>query len=232
MKEYELLGLPGTIGSVDVTHVILDKCPTEFTNLASGKEGKPSLAFQVVVSHGRRILNVNNAEFGSYNDKTISRIDPFVKDIMNGVKYNDVKYNMYTSDGVSHEVNGIHLICDGGYLKLPSMIDPITFRTDMKDVFWSEWVESCRKDVECTFGIMKNRFRILKNPLQYHSFKDIENIFIACCMLHNIILQVDNLEAWERDVDWEFNDPDYGMKQGFYYELNCIFYSQMFLQFI
>jgi hypothetical protein len=30
-------------------------------------------------------------------------------------------------------------------------------------------MESVRKDVECTFGILKCRFRILRNPIPYAS---------------------------------------------------------------
>ena len=37
---------------------------------------------------------------------------------------------------------------------------------------WSVQMESVRKDVECTFGILKCRFKILSNPIPYvsHSF--------------------------------------------------------------
>ena len=31
----------------------------------------------------------------------------------------------------------------------------------MDEIRWSKWLESMRKDVECTFGIMKGRWRIL-----------------------------------------------------------------------
>jgi hypothetical protein len=38
----------------------------------------------------------------------------------------------------------------------------------------TEWLESCRKDVECTFGSVKQRFRVLKKAVNYHSEKTIE----------------------------------------------------------
>jgi hypothetical protein len=56
------------------------------------------------------------------------------------------------------------------------------------EVIFAEWMESIRKDVECTFGMLKERFRILKNKIQYHDIKIIEAIFKMCCILHNMIL--------------------------------------------
>ena len=50
---------------------------------------------------------------------------------------------------------------------------------------WSKNLESVRKDVECTFGILKKRFLFLKNPIQHHFPEKIENAFVTCCALHN-----------------------------------------------
>jgi len=161
MGDYAKLGLPGTIGSVDVTHCILDKCPAEFANLCKGKEKKPTLAFEVVVSHRKKILSISKGEFGSYNDKTICRMDPFLVNVMNRRMYTDVAFFIYDKAGNERVMKGVHLICDNGYHKVPTLVCPLTFRTDMQEVFWSEWVESVRKDVECLFGIMKKRFKIL-----------------------------------------------------------------------
>ena len=56
--------------------------------------------------------------------------------------------------------------------------------------------------MECTFGIVKGRWRILKLPLQYREKCDIDNIFMTCCILHNVIHAFDGRLEWERDVDW------------------------------
>ena len=46
-----------------------------------------------------------------------------------------------------------------------------------------------RKDVECTFGILKKRWRILNNGLEYRDMRVCEKIFVACCWLHNFLLE-------------------------------------------
>ena len=204
MDDYAKLGLPGSVGSVDVTHCYLDKCPSQYSNLCTGKEKKPTLAFEVVVTHRKKIISISKGEYGSYNDKTICRMDPFVRDVMNGTFFGDMESKIYDNDGSFTTVKGVHLICDNGYHKLPTMICPMLFRTDMHDVFWSEWIESVRKDVECTFGILKNRFRILKNPFQHHSLDLMEDVFVVCGMIHNVLLIVDN--KWESRIVEECAD--------------------------
>jgi hypothetical protein len=60
---------------------------------------------------------------------------------------------------------------------------------------WSLQLTSLRKDVECTFGILKKRFRILKLPQLWWSDNGrstkLDNVFQACCVLHNMLLHVD-----------------------------------------
>lgn len=207
MDDYASLGLPGTVGSVDVTHVYMDKCPSNLSNLCTGKEKKTTLAFEVVVTHRKKIISVSQGEYGSLNDKTICKMDRFVADIMYARIYQDVESTIYNSNGEKIRIHGAHLICDGGYHKIPAMICPLTFRMEMKEVFWSEWVESVRKDVECTFGILKQRFRILKNSYQGHSLDYLENVFVVCCMIHNILLIVDGGEnTWEAGIEDECLD--------------------------
>ena len=43
--EYEALGLPGCIGSVDCVHIGWDNCPIQMKNMFAGKEGYPSIAY-------------------------------------------------------------------------------------------------------------------------------------------------------------------------------------------
>jgi len=72
---YRVLGLQGCAGSVDCVHVAWDKCPASLLVDCKGKEGYPTLAFQVVVSHTRKILAVSVTFYGTWNDKTITTND-------------------------------------------------------------------------------------------------------------------------------------------------------------
>ena len=52
-------------------------------------------------------------------------------------------------------------------------------------------MESERKHVECAFGILKARFRVLKLPVRMYEFKEIDDMFFTCCILHNMCLDFD-----------------------------------------
>ncbi len=71
VEPYERCFLPGCGGSVDVVHVKWGHCPAGDVNRCTGKEGYPSLAFEVVTGFNRQILGVSQAHFGTRNDKHI-----------------------------------------------------------------------------------------------------------------------------------------------------------------
>lgn len=78
-----------------------------------------------------------------------------------------------------------------------------------KDLRWSKWVESMRKDVECTFGIMKGRFRILKIGIRLQSIDAVDKLWCTCCALHNMFLEDDGLSVpWETGAIGLHNKKD------------------------
>ena len=55
-----------------------------------------------------------------------------------------------------------------------------------------------RKDVECTFGILIGRWRILKTGIRLHSIECIDCIWLTCCAFHNMLLEIDGLDQqWD-----------------------------------
>ena len=80
---------------------------------------------------------------------------------------------------------------------------------------WSKWCESMRKDVECTFGILKGRWRILKTGVRLEGLETVDNIWYTCCALHNMLLHIDGLNnRWTQgiasDYEGEFGWHDEG----------------------
>jgi hypothetical protein len=93
---------------------------------------------------------------------------------------------------------GPWLIVDNGYLKWSTTIPPFKLSTMEKERRWSQWLESLRKDVECTFGILKGRWRILKIGIRLGGVEVADNIFKTCCALHNWLLEIDGLDGeWD-----------------------------------
>ena len=161
------------------------------------------------MDHSKKILHVTRGFYGATNDMTITKYDDFLNALRKREIYDNVTYEIIDHVGQTKSVSGVYVIRDGGYMKDSFLIDPYAFRSSRSVIYWSEWLESLRKDVECLFGILKSRFRILRNPTSFHSIEDIQNIMFCCCILHNLILSADGIDtAWESDVAWDTLEPD------------------------
>ena len=207
MKEvnevYSRVGFPGACGSMDGTHVRWLSCPLRLTNACKGKEYFPTLAWMVIVDHNRKIMHCSSSIWGAENDIGICNNDLLVQEIING-KLQDVEYNLFNQYGQPIKMKGGYIIVDGGFQKLPCFIDPDHNAYEEKHLYWSEWLESVRKDVECTFGCLKQRFRFFKNGIRYHNKETISAAMKTVCILHNMLLIRDGMDIFE----WANYDPD------------------------
>jgi hypothetical protein len=147
--EYKALGLPGCIGSVDCVHIGWDNCPVQMKNMYTGKEGYPSIAYEVICTSRRRIQSVSFGHPGSRNDKHIVRTDQSVMSLVEGNGWFRTKAFECIMDatGKTKVFHGLYLISDGGYHRWPCFAFPIKSGTpgsaSMKWSGASAMLESC-----------------------------------------------------------------------------------------
>ena len=183
--EYGLAGLPGTIFSMDCVHIRMWGLFASLKVLFTGKEKFPSRVYEVCVNHRRLILNVTVGFPGALNDIQVSSFDPANNAVRRG-KYKNYSCMIYGSDGQkSVRITDVHILLDNGYVKSGHMMHPLKNNNTYVKKIWSEMVESMRKDVECTFGIIKQMFAILKYGYRGHSHTTLDKIFLTCCTIYN-----------------------------------------------
>ncbi|RWR86475.1 putative nuclease HARBI1 [Cinnamomum micranthum f. kanehirae] len=127
--------------------------------------------------------------------------------------------------------SGKYYLVDAGYGNTPNYIAPyrgVRYHLrefargsigsqDAKELF-NLHHSSLRNAIERVFGVIKNRFPILKNTSS-HSFNMVTDVIIVCCTLHNFIHSYSNGEDWiyeEYDLQYEnqsseqedINEPD------------------------
>jgi hypothetical protein len=149
-------------------------------------------------------MHVSKYFYGTWNDKLITVNDTFPMEVWNGQRFAHVRYVLFNKNGVPITYQGVWIAVDGGYQKVACFIDPMHNRYGFPEVVFSEWLESVSKDVECAFGILKIRFRFLRGFVVYHDAITIENAFKTAAMLHNMLLEWDQLD----DFSWDNIDPD------------------------
>ena len=54
--------------------------------------------------------------------------------------------------------------------------------------YFSTNFESMHKDIECVFGILKVRWTILDKGFKYRDIVSCRKIFVAYCVVHNMML--------------------------------------------
>lgn len=117
--------------------------------------------YNMTVNHCRRILNTAKGYTTRFNDKTLVFFDDLINQLHNG-KFDDVhKITLmaFDQEGVIIEVKckGCYVIVNNRYLNWSVNVHPMKETNGRSEIRFSEWLESLRKEVSCTFGILKGR---------------------------------------------------------------------------
>ncbi len=131
--------------------------------------------------------------------------------IRDGMILSDNKFNLLSYNGdkniVQTTYTGVCIIVDNLYLSWSCTVPPFLITNKIDKMRWSKWIELMRKKVECTFGILKGRWRILKSWVRISNVENVDKVWFTCCALHNWLLKIDGLNGqWKGRVplsSWE-----------------------------
>ena len=125
--------------------------------------------FNITTNHRKHICHTTSGHPARWNDKTIILFDTFAKELKNKEILQDCKFKLFCHDLNGKlredEYYGAWIIVDNGYFKWSITITPYKRTANYTETGWSEWMESMRKDVDSTFGILESRWRILKSGI-------------------------------------------------------------------
>ncbi len=76
---------------------------------------------------------------------------------------------------VSVKYKGGYVIVNNGYLCWSCTVPPYKVMK-MNELRWSKWVESMRKNIKCTFGILKDCWRILKTGIRVQGVESCDKV--------------------------------------------------------
>ena len=129
---------------------------------------------------------------GTRNDKRISRTDHSLTNLLvPNLWLNSKNWQCVGMNGQKRNFFGTYLICAGGYHHWPCLMFP--WKEGLPDsplMKFSKKLESVCKDIEGVFGILKVKtFKRLRRQ------DSIDNAFVTCCVLHNILLHHDGYLA-------------------------------------
>jgi hypothetical protein len=185
-KAYRIAGFPGCIGSTDATHIPLEKVSFTIRQGHLGyKMSATTRTYNLTVNHKRQILHSTTGHPGRWNDKSVVRHDDFMDQLRRGSFDDLMGFVLLTTDdnGKQKEIQmkGAYVIVDNGYLAWSTTVPPLKDLVNRSEIRFSQWLEALRKDVECTFGILKSRWRILKTGIRLHNMEVADQVWLTCC---------------------------------------------------
>mmetsp|Transcript_29950 Transcript_29950/g.34794 ORF Transcript_29950/g.34794 Transcript_29950/m.34794 type:complete len:335 (-) Transcript_29950:47-1051(-) len=208
---FKTAGFTGCIGSSDGTHVGMLNCHSWATiNHKGPKLNIPSRTYNTTVTHTRQILGTTFGHPCTWNDKTVVLYDEFLKAVNDGTLFQDCEFILFEYDSSGNVIEvcykGVWFMVDNGYLSWSNLVPPLKDGLTYQQIRFSEWLESMRKDIECTFGILKGRFAVLRYGIRLQSIEKCDQLYVTCCALHNRLLFIDGLDkGWKDGVEsnWE-----------------------------
>ena len=224
-------GFNGCIGSTDATNIPMLKCAIwAAINHKGHKLNVPSRTYNLTVNHCRQILGSTMGHPCAWNDKTVTLYDELVRGVKDGVLFSDYEFKLYEYDENNNVIEvvyvGVWFMVDNGYLSWSCTVPPMKDGVSYLFIRFSEWLESMRKDAECTFGIMKGRFCSLRYGLRMQSIEKCDQIWLTCCALHNRLLFEDGLNKdWMNGEksDWEREFVQHSKRSSSVFAYNRLF---------
>lgn len=200
---YAACGFPGCVGSTDCVHIRWECCPSMWSSaFKNGKHNYASIAYEMTVDHSKRFQSTTIGHYGTTSDKTIVKFDGFVTEVRYEKLFTDAVFKLQVANNKWISEKGVYLLVDGGYHKWRIMQCPLKHTSDEDKSRWSEFAESVRKDVECSFGILKKRYQFLKGAITWHRKSDIDNAVFSCVILHNMLHEFDGYDKkWDDEIN-------------------------------
>ncbi|XP_040382233.1 putative nuclease HARBI1 [Oryza brachyantha] len=177
-------GFPGMLGSIDCMHWHWEKCPYAWKGMYTrGDHGVPTIILEAVASHDRWIWHAFFGVAGSNNDINVLNQSNLFTEQLRG----EAPKVQYSVNG--REYSQGYYLADGIYPEWPVFVKSIRKPQSDKHKLFAQHQEGARKDVECAFGILQSRFSILRRPARLYEQGDLQNVMLACIILHNMIIE-------------------------------------------
>ena len=185
-----LTDLPNVVGAIDGTHIRMQK-PKDSGPDYFSRYQQYDVVVQAVVNGEKRFLDVAAGFPGSMHDARIFKNSAICQKIMNGELLNEPTVRVQ-----NREVKPF-LLGDSAYPISTSLLKPYPEGTrDPKEIHFNKELSRARVSVECAFGILKRRWRILQKRLD-SNIAFVTKCIIACCVIHNFC--IDSGDLWDDD---------------------------------
>jgi len=171
-------GFPNVIGCVDGTHVPI-RAPNENTHDYFSYKMCYSLNCQAMCDAFGRFIDVEVKWPGSVHDARVFANSRVQKNYVSN------KFSLYYVELIpNHEPVPQLILGDPAYPLLLYLMKEYEHCNNNQQVIFNQMLRSARNQIECAFGRLKARWRILQRPIDI-PIEMLPNIVYTCFVLHN-----------------------------------------------
>ena len=191
-------GFPQVIGCVDGTHVPI-KRPSENAQDYFSYKMKYTLNCQAICNHNGQFIDVDIKWPGSVHDARV-----FANSIIQN-KYCENEFHLFYKELIpGEECVPQVLLGDPAYPLLPYCMKEYETCNSNEEVIYNQMLRSARNQIECAFGRLKARWRILMRPIDL-KLDFIPKVIYTCFVLHNFC-ERKKIEIPQDEIDFVISE--------------------------
>lgn len=183
---------PNCVGSIDGKHIRI-KCPNGSGSMYFNYKGFHSTVLQAVADANAKFLVVEVGGYGKQSDGgTFSASDLY--QLLEKGKLNVPPDTPLPDRELSLDMPHV-FVGDEAYPLMRNLLRPYPrSQLDPEKEYFNARLSRARKCIECAFGIMTAKWRILWKPIETNA-EFADEIVKAICILHNVIIDHEGLET-------------------------------------
>lgn len=192
---YNIWNFPNCVGSIDGKHIRVI-CPAHSGTIFYNYKNYFSIVLQGLVDANYKFINIDVGGYGKQSD---------------GGTFRSSALFLYLSDGrlkipaaralPNSEITvPFVIIGDEAYPLLPYLLKPYgRQQLDPDKEYFNCRLSRARRTVECAFGIIYSKWRILATAIQT-SVEVADDIVKCICLLHNIIIDKEGMDHHLKEI--------------------------------
>lgn len=181
-RYWELWNLPNCVGAIDGKHIKIKAPPNSGSSFYNYK-GYFSIVLMAVSDADGLFLSVDIGEYGRNSDGRALKESEFGKALFN----DQLSLPEPTYLPGEEDIFPYYFVADEAFPLTDHIMRPYPRRqlTNERRIY-NYRISRGRKSVECAFGMMVSKFRLLETPI-HCGVNNIDCIVQAVCVLHNFI---------------------------------------------
>ncbi|XP_071582458.1 putative nuclease HARBI1 [Temnothorax nylanderi] len=193
----KISGFPNVLGCIDGSYINIRTSKYKIRSTYANRHDKTSLVLQGICDDKKRFIDAFTGVAGKLHDSrtfTLSFISKNISGICQNGKY--------------------HLLGDSAYPIREYLLTPYKDYGNLirSQRIYNKKLCGTRVLIENAFGLLKSRFRQLIE-LQFHDVKKMSKFIMACCVLHNLCIDlkdsfdIELINKPNNDEIFNINDP-------------------------